>query len=113
MYKPVRTSHLYEQIVKQIEGSILKGELKPGDQLPAERELALRFGVSRTSVREGIKALREKGLLEAYTGLGTFIRDGTSKAVQQSLDLMGMIGQPELSNRLTEVRNMEPLRATG
>ena len=52
VYKAVRTARLYEQIVQQIEQSILKGALKPGDQLPAERELALQFGVSRTAVRE-------------------------------------------------------------
>ena len=62
MYKVVRTSRLYEQIVQQIEDSILKGTLKPGDQLPAERELAEQFGVSRTAVREAVKALREKGV---------------------------------------------------
>src|SRR5215469_14312955 len=68
VYKLVRTSRLYEQIVQQIEESIVKGDLKPGDQLPAERELAQRFGVSRTAVREAVKALREKGLVEAYSG---------------------------------------------
>jgi GntR family transcriptional regulator, transcriptional repressor for pyruvate dehydrogenase complex len=104
VYKLVRTSRLYEQIVQQIEESIVKGALKPGDQLPAERELAQRFGVSRTAVREAVKALREKGLVEAYSGRGTFITDGTNKAVRQSLDLMVKIGQPEGSTHLAEVR---------
>ena len=104
VYKLVRTSRLYEQIVQQIEESILKGALKPGDQLPAEREMAIRFGVSRTAVREAVKALREKGLVEAYSGRGTFITDGTSQAVRQSLDLMVKIGQPEGSTHLAEVR---------
>ena len=104
VYKLVRTSRLYEQIVQQIEESILKGALKPGDQLPAERELAQRFGVSRTAVREAVKALREKGLVEAYSGRGTFITDGTTQAVRQSLDLMAKIGQPEGSTHLAEVR---------
>ena len=104
VYKLVRTSRLYEQIVQQIEESIVKGDLKPGDQLPAERELALRFGVSRTAVREAVKALREKGLVEAYSGRGTFITDGTSQAVRQSLDLMVKIGQGDGSNHLAEVR---------
>ena len=40
MYRTVKTSRLYEQIVQQVEDSILKGQLKPGDQLPAERDLA-------------------------------------------------------------------------
>jgi GntR family transcriptional repressor for pyruvate dehydrogenase complex len=104
VYKLIRTSRLYEQIVQQIEESIVKGNLRPGDQLPAERELAQRFGVSRTAVREAVKALREKGLVEAYSGKGTFITDGTTHAVRQSLDLMVKIGQPEGSNHLAEVR---------
>src|ERR1700676_1917175 len=104
VYKLVRTSRLYEQIVQQIEDSIVKGDLKAGDQLPAERDLAQRFGVSRTAVREAVKALREKGLVEAYSGRGTFITDGTTQAVRQSLDLMVKIGQPEGSTHLAEVR---------
>jgi len=66
MYKIVRSSRLYEQIVQQVEESIHKSVLKAGDQLPPERELAQQFGVSRTAVREAVKALREKGLVEAY-----------------------------------------------
>ena len=104
MYKVVRTSRLYEQIVQQIEESVLNGSLKPGDQLPAERELAQRLGVSRTAVREAVKALREKGLVEAYSGRGTFITDGTSHAARQSFDLMVKIGQQESSTHLAELR---------
>jgi GntR family transcriptional repressor for pyruvate dehydrogenase complex len=106
LYKTVRTARLYEQIVEQIEQSILKGALKPGDQLPAERELAQQFGVSRTAVREAVKALREKGLVEAYTGRGTFVRDGTSQAVRQSFDLMVKIGQQEGTVYLAQLRQM-------
>jgi GntR family transcriptional regulator, transcriptional repressor for pyruvate dehydrogenase complex len=104
MYKILRTSRLYEQIIEQIEGFILAGELKPGDQLPAERELAQRFGVSRTAVREAVKALREKGLVEAFSGRGTFITDGTSQAMRQSLDLMMKISQPDGGVHLAEMR---------
>src|ERR1700685_4472179 len=109
MYKVVRTSRLYEQIVQQIEDSILKGTLKAGDQLPSERELALKFGVSRTAVREAVKALHEKGLVEAYSGRGTFITDGTTEAVRQSINLMMRIDQAEGSENLAEVRQiLEP-----
>src|SRR5712692_12082348 len=95
VYRAVRVSRLYEQIVQQVEDSILKGQLKPGDQLPAERDLAQSFGVSRTAVREAVKALCEKGLVEAYSGRGTFITDGTSRVIRQSLDLIVRIGQRE------------------
>src|SRR6202790_3337107 len=104
VYRTVRTSRLYEQIVQQIEDSILKGALRPGDQLPSERDLAQRFGVSRTAVREAVKALCEKGLVEAYSGRGTFITDGTSRVIRQSLGLMVKIGQPNGSTHLAEVR---------
>jgi len=104
VYKVVRTSRLYEQIVQQIEESVLKGKLKPGDQLPAERELAQQLGVSRTAVREAVKTLREKGLVEAYSGRGTFITDGTSQAARQSFDLMIKLGQQEGSPHLAELR---------
>jgi GntR family transcriptional regulator, transcriptional repressor for pyruvate dehydrogenase complex len=104
MYKAVRTSRLYEQIVHQIEESILEGALKPGDQLPSERELAQRFGVSRTAVREAVKALREKGLVEAYSGRGTFITNGTSQAMRQSLDWMSKVGQQDGLPYLVEMR---------
>ena len=104
IYKTVKTSRLYEQIVQQVEGSILKGQLKPGDQLPAERDLAQRFGVSRTAVREAVKTLREKGLVEAYSGRGTFVTNGTSQAIRQSLDLMIRINQQDGSANLVELR---------
>jgi GntR family transcriptional regulator, transcriptional repressor for pyruvate dehydrogenase complex len=109
MYKLVRSSRLYEQIVQQIEDSILNGTLKAGDQLPSERELALKFGVSRTAVREAVKTLHEKGLVEAYSGRGTFITNGTSQAVTQSINLLMKLDQADGSASLAEVRQiLEP-----
>src|ERR1700751_1172411 len=106
IYKTVRTSRLFEQIVQQVEDSILKGQLKPGDQLPAERDLAQRFGVSRTAVREAVKALREKGLVEAYTGRGTLATNETSQAKRQSLNLITKINQADGSLHLAELRRI-------
>jgi GntR family transcriptional repressor for pyruvate dehydrogenase complex len=104
VYKAVRTSRLYEQIVQQIEESIMNGTLKPGDQLPAERELAEKFGVSRTAVREAVKALRERGLVEAFSGRGTFITNGTGQAIRQSLDFMIRSDVIDGSANLAELR---------
>lgn len=109
MYKVVQTSRLYEQIVEQIEQTILKGTLKAGDQLPAERELAQQFGVSRTAVREAVKALREKGLVEAYAGRGTFVTNGTPPSIKQSLGRMMRADQQDGTAHLVEVREiLEP-----
>jgi GntR family transcriptional regulator, transcriptional repressor for pyruvate dehydrogenase complex len=107
--KVVQTSRLYEQIVQQIEESVLKGTLKEGDQLPAERELAQQFGVSRTAVREAIKALHEKGLVDAFPGRGTFITSGHSNSMRQSLDRILKSGQPDGAAHLVEIREiLEP-----
>src|SRR5580700_4385393 len=109
VYRAVKTSRLFEQIVQQVEDSILKGQLKPGDQLPAERDLAQAFGVSRTAVREAVKTLREKGLVEAYAGRGTFITSGTAHSIRLTLDRMMRSGPSENTLHLAEVREiLEP-----
>jgi len=109
MYNPVHTARLYEQIVEQIEGNILKGELNPGDKLPAERELAEQFGVSRTAIREAVKALTQKGLVEVYPGRGTFVINSTPQAVRHSLDLLVKFDGSEGTRSLVEVREiLEP-----
>ena len=109
LYKAIQASRLYEQIVEQIEGSILKGELSEGSQLPAERDLAKQFGVSRTAVREAIKALQEKGLVDAFPGRGTFVTNGTSNPMRRSLDRILKSGETDGWGYLVEVREiLEP-----
>jgi GntR family transcriptional regulator, transcriptional repressor for pyruvate dehydrogenase complex len=109
VYQTIAASRLYEQIVEQIEKSIVGGEIKPGDQLPPERELAQRFGVSRTAVREAVKALSEKGLVEALPGRGTFVTNSRSQTIRQSLDRMIRVNQLEGVEHLIEVREiLEP-----
>ncbi len=104
MYSHIHTGRLYEQIVEQIEQQIVKGELRVGDRLPAERDLAGQFGVSRTAVREAVKALRQKGLVEIAPGRGTFIADRTGRAVRHSLDFMLKVGATDGAKDLAEVR---------
>ena len=109
MYKAVQSSRLYEQIVRQIEESIQKGELSAGSQLPPERDLAKQFGVSRTAVREAIKALQEKGLVDAFPGRGTFVTTGTPNAMRRSLDRLVNSEEEEGRAYLVEVRDiLEP-----
>ncbi|MCK5428642.1 MAG: FadR family transcriptional regulator [Anaerolineales bacterium] len=109
MYTPIHTGRLYEQIVAQIEDRILSGELQPGDKLPAERELAEQFGVSRTAIREAMKALTQRGLVEIYPGRGTFVTHSTSAAVRHSIDLLVKIGHEDGIMDLVEVREiLEP-----
>ena len=109
MYLPIQTERLYEQIVDQIESRIVAGELKIGDQLPSERELADQFAVSRTAVREAIKALRQRGLVEIRPGRGTFITNGTTDSIRNSLGMLMKFGGKNGSMNLVEVREiLEP-----
>jgi DNA-binding FadR family transcriptional regulator len=88
-FDPIRPKErLYQEIVEHVQGQILSGELKPGDRIPAERELALHFHVSRAAVREAIKALAEKGLVEVHVGRGTFVATLTTDHVVQSMSLL-------------------------
>ncbi|MFQ5542375.1 MAG: FadR/GntR family transcriptional regulator [Candidatus Binatia bacterium] len=75
MLKAVKKIRIYEDVVSQIHELIRDGRLKAGDQLPSERELAETFKVSRTSVREALRALETEGLIVTRTGMGTFVAD--------------------------------------
>ncbi len=109
VYASIQSARLYEQIVAQIVALIARGHLNPGDQLPAERDLAQQFGVSRTAVREAVKALREKGLVEIRPGRGTFITDiadSASGVVRDSLALMVQADQSSGLDDLLQVRSL-------
>ena len=61
--EPVKSTRIYEEIVRQIRTLVAEGQLKSGDRLPPERDLAERFRVSRTSVREALRALDRESLI--------------------------------------------------
>ncbi len=82
----------------------VEGRLNPGDQLPTERELAQQFGVSRTAVREAVKTLTEKGLVESFSGRGTFVTTPRSQNSRKSLDTFFEIGDLEDPSYLVELR---------
>ena len=73
MYEPIQNKNTSQLIVDQIKNMILSGKLKIGDKLPPERELAELYKVSRTSVREALKALEAIGVLEIRQGGGIYI----------------------------------------
>lgn len=75
MLEPLTKTRIYEDIVKQIMDNIKKGELKPGDKLPTERELASQLNVSRTAIREALRSLETMGVIYSKVGSGTFIKD--------------------------------------
>ena len=89
--KPLRVQHAYAQVSDQIEAQILKGVLKPGDQLPGEVEMAAMFNVNRSTVREGIRRLESEG----------FVRRSSPRKMVVSIPRMA-----ELSSRQTRALSM-------
>ena len=73
VFKPVRTSRVYSEVVAQILGLVEGGQIGMGDRLPAERVLAERLQVSRSSVREAMTALEVLGVVEIKAGHGIFV----------------------------------------
>jgi GntR family transcriptional regulator, transcriptional repressor for pyruvate dehydrogenase complex len=80
-----------ERIIDEVRGLIERGELRSGDQLPPERELARRYGISRPSVRSGLKALAAMGIVQIRQGAGTFIRSGPPTLESQPLDFLAAL----------------------
>ena len=105
LLEPVKRSRIYEHIVEQIHALIREGRWAPGDQIPPERELAERFRVSRTSVREALRALEMQGIIESRQGGGTFVRSADTEALVPPLAAAILRGQRELAEVL-EVREL-------
>jgi len=101
----IQRTKVYEEVAAQLERRILDGVLQPGDKLPPERELAERFDVSRSAVREAIRSLELKGLVEPRPGEGTLVRTPSIDSLLNPL--ASLLGQKrELVLELLEVRQM-------
>lgn len=87
-YQPVTTTRAYESITTQIEQTISSGQLQVGEQLPGERELAEQFGVSRVVIREAMRNLEARAIVEVRHGSGTYVKSIPSPALAQSLTLL-------------------------
>lgn len=82
--KIVRVS-LSENIAEQIMNSISRGDLRPGQRLPSERDLCKHFGVGRSSLREAIRCLAIIGILDVSVGNGTFVAERATKFLSKIL----------------------------
>ncbi len=102
-----REQRLYERVAEKILELISSGAWKPGHRLPPERELSESFGVSRTVIREAVKALEARGLLESTTGSGVSVRLADFNMVSRSLQTyMQLSDQADFEIRLNEVRRV-------
>lgn len=102
-YSKIRQPKLSDAIEQQLEYLILEGTLRVGDKLPPERELAVKFNVSRPSLREAIHRLEAKGLLLRRQGGGTFVQSNLWKTFSDPLPEL-MAANPESQFDLLETR---------
>jgi GntR family transcriptional repressor for pyruvate dehydrogenase complex len=101
--KPIKVKRASDQIFEQLRDLIFRGDLKPGERLVPERELAQAFGVSRPTVREAINKLVTMGLVEHCQGQGTFVR--SQEATREHNPLAAIIDHRETTlEDLLEVR---------
>ena len=79
-FKPISRVNLHSEVMQQITAAIQSGQWKPGSKLPGEIALAEMFQVSRTCIREVLKALAYSGVVESRSGVGTFVKEIPSEA---------------------------------
>jgi len=113
MYETItKPKKLYEEIVDRIIALIQQKHLLAGDKLPSERELAEELGVSRTVLREAIKALEERELVEVRHGSGTFIRSPSINTIARSVSFV-MWTDPDRYFDLMNVREYLDVEIAG
>ncbi|MGE0718879.1 MAG: transcriptional regulator NanR [Alphaproteobacteria bacterium] len=93
----IRRRKLYEEVVDRLERMIHSGELQPGDQMPSERELMLRFGVGRPAIREALFAMQRMGLVVISNGERARVTQPTTETLVSELSGAArlMLSRPE------------------
>ncbi|MBQ7087224.1 MAG: FCD domain-containing protein [Clostridia bacterium] len=112
MKKPVQlqktqsyTDALVRIISDQLTDGIMEGEIKPGDKLPSDREMAERFGVGRSTIREALRVISLIGLIEIRPGQGTFVASSPSDFFVTPLSWTLLLGKKSM-NDVMVMRNI-------
>jgi GntR family transcriptional regulator, transcriptional repressor for pyruvate dehydrogenase complex len=90
LFRAARQNRIFQDVVEQIQEAIIQGRLKVGERLPAERELKEMLQTSRSTLREALRVLEQKGLIEIKLGMGggAVVKAVTTDLVAESLDLL-------------------------
>jgi GntR family transcriptional regulator, transcriptional repressor for pyruvate dehydrogenase complex len=110
-FSKVHAEKLSQTVVRQIESLILQGILRPGERLPAERELSERLGVSRPSLRDAIADLQIRGLLTSRPNAGIYVADVLGSAFSPALVQLFATHDEAVFDYLDFRRDMEGLAA--
>ncbi len=104
--RSLKTESVVQRIINSLTDGMISGELKPGDKLPTEPELAAAFGVARTSVREATKILCYLGVLESKRSEGTFISNGFKESMIDPMVYGIILNQGRDFESLMELREL-------
>ena len=90
MFEKAKQNRVFQDVVDQIQEAILVGRLAPGEKLPSERELKESFNISRGTLREALRVLEQKGLIEIRLGVhgGAIVRGASTEPMLETLSLM-------------------------
>ncbi len=90
MFRKARQNRIFQDVVEQVQDAIVDGRLTMGDRLPAERDLCEMFGTSRGTLREALRVLEQKGLVEIRLGVGggAVVKDANAEAISDSLAML-------------------------
>jgi GntR family transcriptional repressor for pyruvate dehydrogenase complex len=87
-FEPIHRETVMDTVARRIEQLVRGGQLRPGDRLPPEPELAQLLNVSRSSLREALKGLMYLGLIKSRAGDGTYIQSSLSRVLNQHFQWM-------------------------
>lgn len=110
-YQKIAPEKLSRSVVRQIELLILRGILRPGERLPAERELSERLGVSRPSLRDAVADLQTRGLLTSRPNSGIYVAEVLGSAFSPALIGLFSSHDEAVSDYIAFRRDMEGLAA--
>jgi len=118
-FKAITPVCLYENVIEQIMVLIKSNELKPGDKLPPERELAEKFSISRGSLREAFRVLESRGFIKSKPGGGRFIREVNKDALTHTENIISSLERSSILELLeareifeTKIVELSAQRAT-
>lgn len=114
LFQPItREPRLSEKVADLLLESITSGHLEQGDRLPSERELGERFGVSRTVIREAVRTLAAKGVIEVRAGSGLRVAEVGSSTVRESMTLFLRSHRVLNYDKVNEVRTLLEVEVAG
>ena len=110
--EPIPRIDLTEEVVRRFKALLADGVLKPGGRLPAERDLAVLFGISRPSLRHGLKALELMGAIESRRRHGTFVSQSAANVLEAPLQFVVLLNSTSF-DELYEVRRTVEVELAG